>query len=117
MRLDPAIWRERLLQDGWCVVRDLLPGATAEGLAADLAPRFEATPFCEGGFYGARTKRFGGLLKRSAHAEALVMHPVVLEVAGAVLGPHCDRFQLNLTQALEIHPGQEMQPPHRDEDM
>lgn len=106
-----------LLRDGWCVVRDVLPTPTVQGLVADLAPRFEATPFCEGGFYGGRTKRFGGLLKRTPYAADLVMHRQVLEIGEAVLGPHCDRFQLNLTQALQIHPGQAMQPPHRDEDM
>jgi ectoine hydroxylase-related dioxygenase (phytanoyl-CoA dioxygenase family) len=82
-----------------------------------LADRFARTPFCEGFFYGERTKRFGGVLKRSGRAEAFVRHPIVLEVVNAVLGPYCDRFQLNLTQALQIHPGQKAQPPHRDQDM
>src|SRR5204863_580660 len=66
---------------------------------------------------GRRTKRFGGVLKRSAHAEALVRHPLVMAITELVLGPWCDRWQLNLTQALQIHPGQAAQPPHRDEDM
>jgi ectoine hydroxylase-related dioxygenase (phytanoyl-CoA dioxygenase family) len=108
---------EALLRDGYCVLEDVIDPAVVAGLEKDLQPRFEATPFCQGGFYGDRTKRFGGVLKRSARAEALVMNEVVLGIVDAVLGPHCDRWQLNLTQALELHPGQGAQPPHRDEDM
>jgi ectoine hydroxylase-related dioxygenase (phytanoyl-CoA dioxygenase family) len=108
---------ERLRREGFCVLRDLMDDGVVAALAEDLRPRFEATPFCEGGFYGGRTKRFGGVLKRSAHAQALVMNGVVLDLVDAVLAPHCDRWQLNLTQALQLHPGQPAQVPHRDEDM
>jgi len=117
MPRDTDAWTERLIRDGWCVVPGALPAATLAALSNDLAPRFVTTPFCEGGFYGGRTKRFGGLLKRSTHSDALVRHADLLEVVGRVLGPHCDRIQLNLTQALQIHSGEGAQPPHRDEDM
>ena len=106
-----------LMEDGYVILRDALPVLTIEALSADLDPRFQATPFCEGGFYGARTKRFGRLLIRSAHMAALVMHPEIMALAEAALGPWCDRFQLNLTQAIEIHPGALAQFPHRDQDM
>lgn len=106
-----------LRRDGYCVLRNVIDLRRVLGIGDDLARRFARTPFCEGYFYGQRTKRFGGLLKRSSHAEAFVRHPLVLEIADAVLGPYCDRFQLNLTQALQIYPGQRAQPPHRDEDM
>ena len=107
----------QLKDDGYCVLADLLPKTTIASLRSDLAPRFERTPFCEGEFYGPSTKRFGSLLKRSRHSEALVRHPLILEIAQAVLGPYCDRFQLNLTQAVEIHPDAPAQPQHRDQDM
>ncbi len=110
-------WADALLARGWCVVPALVPPARIRALHADLAERFERTPFCSGDFYGARTKRFGGLLKRSAHADAFVRHPLVLEIADRILLPHCDSYQLNLTQALEVHPGSPMQVPHRDQDM
>src|SRR5690606_19827442 len=86
-------------------------------LETELSPRFEATPFCEGGFYGARTKRFGALRRRSDHATALVRHPLILTVAETILGAWCDRIVLNLTQAVEIHPGALAQVPHRDQDL
>ena len=117
-KLKPEIdrWTERLLVDGYCVIPDLVP-KTIEALDRDLAEDFERNPFCEGGFYGARTKRFGRLLARSCHAEALVRHPVVTGVAEQVLSPWCDTIQLNLTQAIAIHPGALPQLPHRDQDM
>ena len=110
-------WAAELLAQGYCVIVDLVPRETVQALHDDLRSRFERTPFCVGDFYGSRTKRFGGVLKHSAHAATLVQHPLILKIAQAVLGPHCDRFQLNLTQAVEIWPGETEQVPHRDQDM
>jgi len=114
---DHAAPAAELLDRGYCVLRDLLPSGTIDAINEDLEARFAATPFCEGGFYGPRTKRFGGLLKRSPTMRDLVMHPAILATADAVLGPWCDTIQLNLTQALELHPGAPAQFPHRDQDM
>jgi ectoine hydroxylase-related dioxygenase (phytanoyl-CoA dioxygenase family) len=114
---DAQHWKAELDRDGYAIIRGAVPASLVGALAGELAERFERTPFCDGEFYGRRTKRFGGLLKRSAHAEAFVRHPLVMAITELVLGPWCDRWQLNLTQALEIHPGQHAQPPHRDEDM
>jgi hypothetical protein len=112
-----AGWLGQLRRDGYCIIRGAIDVRLVRGIAGDLAERFERTPFCEGYFYGERTKRFGGVLKRSAAAEAFVRHPLTLAIVEAVLGPFCDRFQLNLTQALQLHPGQAAQAPHRDETM
>ena len=114
---DAPLWLSRLNRDGYCIIRRAIAPERVAAISADLAERFARTPFCEGEFYGGRTKRFGGVLKRSAAAEAFVRHPLVLDIVQGVLGPWCDRFQLNLTQALQIHPGQDAQPPHRDQDM
>lgn len=107
----------RLLTEGFCVLHDLLPSSEVEALDKALASDFAAAPFCEGKFYGERTRRFGRVLARSELARPLVMHPLVLAVVGQVLGPWADHFQLNLTQAIEIHPGELAQMPHRDHDM
>jgi ectoine hydroxylase-related dioxygenase (phytanoyl-CoA dioxygenase family) len=45
------------------------------------------------------------------------MHPLVLGIAERMLLPWCERIALNLTQAIEIHPGALPQFPHRDQDM
>ena len=104
-------------RDGCCVLgRALEPSVLAE-IERDLDPRFEATPFCRGDFYGEHTKRFGALLARSPGIERLVMHPLVLALVEQMLLPWCDRIALNLTQAIEIHPGAPAQVPHRDQDM
>jgi ectoine hydroxylase-related dioxygenase (phytanoyl-CoA dioxygenase family) len=112
-----ACWTEQLLADGYCVIPDLLPGDTIEELDRELAQDFERTPFCRGGFYGERTKRFGRLLVRSAIAAELVQHELVLGIVRNVLSPWCDTIQLNLTQGLALHPGAPPQLPHRDQDM
>ena len=106
-----------LLGQGYTIVRDAIPAALAVAMNADLDARFASTPYCEGDFYGWRTKRFGSLLIRSASGAAFVQHPAALGLAERALGPHCDRIALNLTQAVEIHADALAQYPHRDEDM
>jgi ectoine hydroxylase-related dioxygenase (phytanoyl-CoA dioxygenase family) len=110
-------WADELHDQGWCIISGLLPIAKVDALHTDLEERFEKTPFCKGDFYGPRTKRFGGLLKRSAHMEAFARHPLILEIADRALLPFCDNYQINLTQALQLYPGAPMQAPHRDQDM
>lgn len=106
-----------LLEHGYCVIPGAMTPDAAAALSDDLADTFARTPRSSGAFYGAGSKRFHGLLRRSPKAAAFVAHPAILEIAQAVLGPHCDHIQLNLTQAIELLPGAEMQPPHRDEEM
>jgi ectoine hydroxylase-related dioxygenase (phytanoyl-CoA dioxygenase family) len=110
-------WTAALLDQGWCVIPSLLSPDIIRALDTDLADDFEETPFCQGGFYGSRTKRFGRLLARSPLAKKIVQHPLVLGITRNILGPWCDTIQLNLTQALALHPGAPPQLPHRDQDM
>ncbi|WP_432769519.1 phytanoyl-CoA dioxygenase family protein [Sphingopyxis sp.] len=107
----------RLMDEGFTILRGAAPAALIARVAEDLAPRYAATPFCEGGFYGERTKRFGRLLIRSPHVADLVMNPEILDLAQLALGNWCDRIQLNLAQAIELHPGALAQFPHRDQDL
>jgi len=112
-----AAWADHLRAHGFCIIPGLLPAADIEAMDTGLAPVFEATPFCRGDFYGARTKRFGRLLVRGVGAERLAAHPLILAIVQAVLGEWCDTVQLNLIQAIEIHTGEHAQVPHRDQDM
>ena len=114
---DAQGWAQKLLSEGYCIIENALPRETFDALHADLDPIFAATPLCEGRFYGEKTKRFASLLKRSDHAAALVLHPGILAMVDAVLGAACDRIQLNVAQAIEIHSGEARQLPHRDHDM
>jgi len=106
-----------LARDGFCVVERAVDPTLIAALNVELARRFEATPMGQGDFYGAQTKRFGALLARSQRAADLVMHRHVFELAERMLLPWCERIALNLTQAIEIHPGALPQLPHRDQDM
>lgn len=106
-----------LQSNGWCILRDALPPQDIAALDADLAADFAAVPFCRGGFYGETTKRFGRLLSRSPRAAALVQHPLIKAVAERILAPWCDVIQLNVAQAIAVHPGAPQQMPHRDQDM
>lgn len=111
---DPLI---ALREHGYCVLRRALGPDVVAALDADLDPQLSDLPFCDGDFYGRRTKRLGGLLKRSSLAERLIRHPDVLALVDGVLAPWCDRYALNLTQAIDIHPGALGQYPHRDQEM
>jgi len=107
----------RLSAEGWCVLDRAVEPDLITGIERTLAGRFEATPLCQGAFYGERTKRFGALLTRAPAVERLVMHPSIIEVVEQMLLPWCERIALNLTQAIEIWPGALPQLPHRDQDM
>lgn len=115
--LDPGLHSRALMEQGYSIVRRAASPALVKRLTEDLDPIFGATPFCQGDFYGSRTKRFGRLLVRSPFSAALVQNPIALALAHDALGPWCDTIQLNLTQAIEIHPGALQQFPHRDQDM
>lgn len=107
-----------LENQGYSIARGLVPPAVIAAIDGQLDGTFARTPFGIGAFYGERTKRFGRLVRRSRLvAERLVLHPVILELAQRILGPWCDNFQLNVAQAIEIHPGALAQFPHRDQDM
>ncbi len=110
-------WASQLLDHGYCIIPDALPAATIAALDDDLAPCFAQTPFCQGGFYGETTKRFGRLLARSHRAATLVQHELILAIVDKILSPWCDTIQLNVAQAIAVHPGAPAQLPHRDQDM
>lgn len=110
-------WTACLRQHGYCIMPDVTVADRVTAFNHDLDRHFDQVPFCDGAFYGQRTKRFGGLLRRSAHADAFVRHPLILAIVNNILSPWCDRIQLNLTQGIEIHPGALAQLPHRDQDM
>ena len=103
--------------EGFCVARQIARPDIIARINADLDSDFQKTPFGTGAFYGERTKRFGRLLARSAAVADLVLAPAITRLVERVLGPWCDTVQLNVAQAIEIHPGALAQFPHRDQDM
>lgn len=106
-----------LERDGFVVLENLLDERRCRKLAEELEPWLEATPRCEGDFYGWNTTRVGGLLSKAPSSRDLVMDPYILAIAEALLRPNCDCIQLNLTQAVRVHGQERPQAPHRDEEM
>src|SRR3546814_18491100 len=88
----PGLLVEERRRKDDCIIRNEAV-ARVHALARDLDPIFAATPFCEGNFYGRRTKRFGSLLKRSPHMAELVLNPIILSAVEKILGTGCDRIQ------------------------
>jgi ectoine hydroxylase-related dioxygenase (phytanoyl-CoA dioxygenase family) len=101
-------------RDGACIVRDVLSPDALARLDEDVTPLIERTEPSGDDWAGRRTKRTGGLIAQCPATHPVVMHPLVLGAANAVLGPYCERIQLNLSQIITILPGQGDQPLHRD---
>ncbi|WP_281302111.1 MULTISPECIES: phytanoyl-CoA dioxygenase family protein [unclassified Iodidimonas] len=108
---------KKLCKDGYVICNNLMAQTTLKRLRTELEPWFLQTPRCEGYFYGYQTTRFGRLLTKTPAIQPLITHPFIKDLNEQILGPHCDYYQLNLTQAVRIHANAPQQPPHRDEDM
>jgi hypothetical protein len=103
-----------LARDGCAIVERLASREVLDRTRAELAPHLEATPYGPDDFTGRRTRRTGGLIARSPACRELVMHPLVRDAVGGVLG-HASSFQLHLTQVIAIGPGEPGQQIHRDQ--
>jgi hypothetical protein len=110
----PEAVAEALARHGAVVVDRLAPIELLDRLDAELAPYLAATATGRDEFTGTRTRRTGGLIARVPASRELVMHPLSLAATGIVLG-HATSFQLHVTQAIAIGPGQGAQPIHRDQ--
>jgi hypothetical protein len=108
---------QRLLDQGFAVLPELLGREEVKAIAAELDLHFERTPRCVGDFYGWQTTRMGSVLTKAPSTRALLLHEAVWPAVEAVLKPACDYVQLNLVQAVRVHPGERAQAPHRDEEM
>jgi len=105
-----------LRRDGAAVVREQVSGQLADAVLAELRPHLDAEGrLTESDFNGYRTLRTSGILARSRSSADLIGHPRVLEVADAVLLPHCINYQLGSATAIEILPGESDQFLHTDD--
>ncbi len=103
-----------LERDGAVIVDSLAPAGLMDRVAAQLEAHLAVTPFGPDDFSGRNTRRCGGLIARVPASRELVMHPVALGAAGALLADSTN-FQLHLTQAIAIGPGEPAQGIHRDQ--
>ncbi|HUO12701.1 MAG TPA: phytanoyl-CoA dioxygenase family protein [Caulobacteraceae bacterium] len=100
--------------DGALILDDVLTPATTDRVWDEIAPYVEATSVGRDQFSGFSTTRTGALVARSPACRDLVMHPEILAACDVFLKRFCDRYQLHLTQAIRIRPGQPKQVLHRD---
>ena len=108
--------RDRLLEQGYLVVEELAVDL-ARQTHAELLPHIHNAPFGHDEFLGARTKRLGGILKKSVAARELVTHPVILALAESVLLRYATNYQLNFSGVMHLEPGAGAQRLHRDGDL
>jgi hypothetical protein len=105
-----------LRRDGGVIVRDLAPVGLIEACAGELRSSFnEFDESRRTDFSGSKTLRCGGVLRYAPSCAALIAHPMVLEVADAVLLPACAEYQIGSTTGIEILPGESEQQLHRDD--
>lgn len=107
---------QHLLEEGYLVLEDVVSPTTLRTAYCELDLHFKNAPFCDGPFYGATTKRFGRLLNRLSAPAEFVLNARVMDIVRVAFG-EANGIQLNLSQAIEIHPGAPVQVPHRDQDM
>jgi hypothetical protein len=104
---------EIIQEEGAVVVDGVASSHLMDSIEAELRPYLDATPLGPDDFAGRLTRRTGSLIARSPSARQLVMHPLALGTTGEVLA-HATNFQLHLTQAIAIGPGQPAQAIHKD---
>jgi hypothetical protein len=109
----PAVVAEIVKEQGAVVVDGVASSDLLDSIEAELRPYLEATPLGPDDFSGFLTRRTGSLIARSPSARQLVMHPLALGTTSKLLA-HATNFQLHLTQAIAIGPGQPAQPIHKD---
>lgn len=106
-----------LRRDGVVVLEGLVDPDALAGLANDLRPALETAEPAGGSFFGRRTKRLSSIAGRSSQFMEIMTGQPLLGLAEEILGPNCDTVQLQVSGVLEVWPGGELQPLHRDVDV
>ena len=106
-----------LIGDAAVIVEDLISTDLVKKIDIELKPYLDACNSGKSEFSGLSTKRIGALIARSPACRKLVINSLVKEVLGGFLGPFCDDYQVNLTQAVSIGPNEKPQILHRDRGM
>ena len=106
-----------LEEDGCVVIKNMLSQEGLYNLRRDLRPHLNKTPNCSGDFYGYKTKRVSSLIEKSPACREMAINETILSVMDNFLLPSCSDYQLNLTQAIQIGPGEPLQAMHPDDPM
>ena len=104
------------MRDGGVIVLNQAENSIIDTLADEFRPHFDqqGAKF-QNDFNGYKTLRLSGILGISRTSAELIAHPRVIEVADAVLGPHCVNYRIGSCTAIEILPGEQAQVLHTDD--
>lgn len=105
-----------LRRDGAVVLDHLVTPELADRVAAELRPYFDTEgTSSQSDFNGYKTLRVSGILARAPSAVPLIGHRRLMEIADAILLPHCIAYRIGSTTGIEIWPGEGRQLLHRDD--
>jgi ectoine hydroxylase-related dioxygenase (phytanoyl-CoA dioxygenase family) len=105
-----------LMSDGGVIVTNQAENSVIDQLASELRPHFdEYGARFENDFNGYKTLRQSGILELSRTSADLIAHSRVMEIADAILLPHCTNYRIGSCTAIEILPGEIAQVLHRDD--
>jgi len=105
-----------LRRDGAVVVRRQVESEVVENVHAELREPFDTQGTNDqNSFNGYKTLRLRSILALSRTSAELVGHPRVMQIADAILLPHCINYRIGGLTAIEIHPGEEDQALHTDD--
>jgi len=105
-----------LRRDGAVIVREQASKSTIDAVKRELREPFDTIgDRDQHDFNGYQTLRVSAILAISRSSADLVAHPRVLEVADAILLPHCFTYRIGSLTAIEIHPGESEQYLHTDD--
>ncbi len=104
------------LQDGAAIVTGLVQASLAETVAGELRENLDTFGYrSKRDFSGHHTNRCHTVIEEAPSSVALIAHDMVMEVADAILLPHCESYRIGSITAIEICPGQKVQDLHRDD--
>jgi ectoine hydroxylase-related dioxygenase (phytanoyl-CoA dioxygenase family) len=99
-------------RDGYAVVESLLSADEAAAVRTGLRDVLDRTPTGRNDFEGFSTRRIYALFAKTRAFDPLALHPLLLGVLDAVLGPS---YQLSAPTGIEIGPGEKAQFLHMDD--
>lgn len=101
-------------RDGAVILRDVLSAGQLNKLKGEIMPYLDATKHGTDDFQGTKTTRTGALLARSEVCRDMAVNKKVLGVCDKVLKENCPIYQVHVTQAIRIQPGETAQQLHAD---
>ncbi|MHB9798710.1 phytanoyl-CoA dioxygenase family protein [Pseudomonas sp. MT3] len=119
---------EVIKRDGGVIISNFISGHDLEALRGELDSYLNETPYGEDAYFaGTQTRRVARLIARSDAAVSVALNPLFIESAKRILQTPthvwsgservevAPNIQLSFTQAIQICPGQGLQPLHRDD--